>query len=66
MEAAEAEGAKAEKAYGYERPNPSGVFGRLDQAQAQVDCVSRLHAHEGAPDEDGGAVEEARDDVGQQ
>jgi len=25
--------------------------------------ITRLHAHEGAPDEDGGAVEEAGDEV---
>ena len=67
MQAREAEGAEAEGRDGDAGLDPARSRGRVDDAEPEVDRVARLHGHEGAPDEDAGAVEQARDDVaGQQ
>ena len=63
MQAREGEGPEAEEGDGGEGFEPAGVGGGGDDAEAQVDGVAGLHGDEGAPDVDGGGVEEARDEV---
>ena len=46
--------------------DPSGRASGVRKSQTDVHGVTGLHRDEGAPDEDGAAVEEAGDDVGEQ
>ena len=63
MQACEGETAEAEEGDASKGFEPAGVAGRSDDTEAQVDGVAGLHGDEGAPDVDGGGVEEAGDEV---
>ncbi|KAJ5762671.1 Bicupin oxalate decarboxylase/oxidase [Penicillium manginii] len=65
MKSRKAQRAQTESCNRYAGFNPAVVVG-ADKAEAEVDCVAGLHAHEGAPDEDGGTVEKTSDYVAEE